>query len=110
MADGERPKEKIEKNNNTKSNFSTTANIFVRNILSRFLNLIFVTILSNHLIKQPVNAFKATSVYHSGGCAPWTPFNFTACSTGYVTQKTVRGKGKVRFYSLAIFSFGNFFH
>ena len=36
MAEG-----KNRKNNNIKSNFSTVANIFVRNIFLRLLNLIF---------------------------------------------------------------------
>ena len=110
------------KNNNIKSNFSTTANIFVRNIFLRLLNLIFEPIYYLLML------FKATSVYYLEGCAPpsrlgpstprprpgnpspWTPFNFRTCSAAYLThKKPVRGKGKVSFYSSAIFFIGHFF-
>ena len=46
MADEKKSERKNLKNNNIKSNFWTTANIFVRNIFSRLLNLIFEAILS----------------------------------------------------------------
>ena len=42
----QRPKEKNRKKYNRKSNFSTTTNVFVRNIFVRLLNLIFELILS----------------------------------------------------------------
>ena len=46
MTDGKRPKEEKRKNSNLKSNFSVTANIFVRNLFLQLLNLIFELILS----------------------------------------------------------------
>ena len=46
---------------------------------------------------------KATS--HSGGTAPWTPFNFRACyGRVFNTKKTDRSKKKGPFYSSGIFS------
>ena len=45
MADGKKAEDKNRKNNNIKSNFSTTTNIFEKFSL-RFLDLIFELILS----------------------------------------------------------------
>ena len=45
-----------------------------------------------------------------GGSSSWTPFNFRACSAGYLThKKTIRGKRKGPFYSSAIFFLDHFF-
>ena len=85
-------KEKMQKNNNMKSNFSTTANIFVRN----FFPLIGFNLWTNFIeiirLNKLLMLFKATSIYHSEGergappsglsdprprpesSAPWTPF------------------------------------
>ena len=111
-----------------KSNFSTAANSFARILFYVYWILSlnqFIGIISLHNLLM---LFKATSVYHSsscplspsretqdpkprsGGFAPWTTFNFGACSAGYLIQKrTVRGKRKGPFYFSAIFSFGYFF-
>ena len=40
---------------------------------------------------------------------PTDPLTFRACSAAYSTQKTVRSKAKVSFYSSAFLLFGNFF-
>ena len=117
--------EKKRKNNNMKSNFSTTANFFVRifftligfNFWTNFIRIIWL----NNLLML----FEVSSVHHSGGSpppsgssaprprlggsAPLTPFNFGACLAGYLIQKIVRGKGKGPSYSSAIFSIGHFF-
>ena len=101
-----RRKEKMQKNNNMKSNFSTTANIFVRN----FFPLIGFNLWTNFIeiirLNKLLMLFKDTSIYHSegergapplGAFGPKTParelrpldplFYFRACSAGYLTQK-----------------------
>ena len=62
-----RRKEKMQKNNNMKSNFSTTANIFVRN----FFPLIGFNLWTNFIeiirLNKLLMLFKDTSIYHSEG-------------------------------------------
>ena len=126
----EKGRRKKRKNNNFESNFLPTANIFVKffftntefNLWNNFIRIIW---LDNLLMFS-----KATSVYHSGDCAPKTPtrggstprtsFNFRACSAGYLTQKNsqVWRWGSFSFFShffprpffsSVIFFFGHFF-
>ena len=58
---------KNRKKKNIESNFSTTANIFVRNNFQHVLNLIFQPTYQNHLIRQPANVLQSYGCLSFGG-------------------------------------------
>ena len=93
--------------NNIKSNSILSLNIFVKkfyvhwiiikfNLWTNFIEIIW--------LDKLLILFKNTSIFHSRGWAPWTPFDFRTCERVYIApKKTVWIERKNQFFPSVIF-------